>query len=211
MSLDKLLSSGVVAVMRKLPVEDIENIASALIEGGISGLEITLDSDDALGVIERLSKLVGDRAVVGAGTVLSSEQAEAAIDAGAKFVFAPILDKGTIEVAKRRETIVIPGVFTPTEAYQAIKWGADVVKVFPADCVGPSFIKSVKGPLPMVRMMPTGGVDLTNLASFIKAGAVAVGAGGSLLDKNIIAARDWPRLTALAKQYVNCAQTARGN
>lgn len=211
MSLDKLLSSGVVAVMRKLPVEDIENIAIALIEGGISGLEITLDSDDALGVIERLSKLVGDRAVVGAGTVLNQEQAEAAIDAGAKFVFAPILDKATIEVAKRRETIVIPGVFTPTEAYQAVKWGADVVKVFPADCVGPSFIKSVKGPLPMVRMMPTGGVDLTNLASFIKAGAVAVGAGGSLLDKNIIAARDWPRLTELAKQYVDCAQTARSS
>ncbi|WP_413376284.1 bifunctional 4-hydroxy-2-oxoglutarate aldolase/2-dehydro-3-deoxy-phosphogluconate aldolase [Alkalihalobacillus sp. 1P02AB] len=209
--LENLLDSGVCAVMRKLPVADVEAIATALVDGGVKGLEVTLDSEDALFIIKQLSEKFGDTAIVGAGTVLNAEQAEAAIEAGAKFIFAPILDKETIEVAKSHGVIAIPGVFTPTEAHHAMKWGADVVKVFPAECVGPSFIKSVSGPLSHVKMMPTGGVNLDTIDSFIKAGAVAVGAGGSLLNADLIAAKDWQGLRQLASEFVGKVQESRGN
>jgi 2-dehydro-3-deoxyphosphogluconate aldolase/(4S)-4-hydroxy-2-oxoglutarate aldolase len=189
--------------MRRLPAGDIEYIAEALIDGGITGLEITLDSDEALECIKKLNNKFGDRAIIGAGTVVNSLQAKKAINYGTKFIFSPILDKEIIEIAKEHNTIVIPGVYTPTEAYKATQYGADLVKIFPADTLGPSFIKGVKAPLPEVRMMPTGGISLDNLKEFLDAGADAVGVGGSLLDKSLIEKRDWNQLTNLASRFVN--------
>ncbi|WP_353626134.1 bifunctional 4-hydroxy-2-oxoglutarate aldolase/2-dehydro-3-deoxy-phosphogluconate aldolase [Bacillus sp. JCM 19041] len=151
--LEEVLVSGVCAVMRKLPPEKTNEIAGALVAGGVKGLEVTLDSEQPFEVIKQLRQTYGDQAVVGAGTVLNAKQAEEAIEAGAQFIFAPILVQETIEAAKAKGIPVIPGVFTPTEAYQAVQWGADLVKVFPAECVGPSFIKSVKGPLSNIGIM----------------------------------------------------------
>ncbi|WP_413377429.1 bifunctional 4-hydroxy-2-oxoglutarate aldolase/2-dehydro-3-deoxy-phosphogluconate aldolase [Alkalihalobacillus sp. 1P02AB] len=207
--LETLLSSGVVAVMRKLPVEHVEEIAQALVAGGITGLEITVDSDDAFRTITKLRAKFGEEVVVGAGTVLDAETAVKAIDSGAEFVFAPTLSEATIRATKRYGKIMIPGIFTPTEALQAIEWGADVVKVFPADVVGANFIKAVTGPLNHIKMMPTGGVNLDTIKTFIKAGAVAVGAGGSLFPKNLIETQDWIGLQHHAAQYVNKVKEVR--
>ncbi|KMK74434.1 2-dehydro-3-deoxyphosphogluconate aldolase [Alkalihalobacillus pseudalcaliphilus] len=195
--------------MRKLPVEDVEAIADALVAGGVKGLEVTLDSENALEIITNLNKRFGTRAIVGAGTVLHATQAEEAIAAGAKFVFAPILDEETIQVAKSHGVLAIPGVFTPSEAHRAMQYGADLVKVFPAECVGPSFIKSIGGPLSHVKMMPTGGVNLDTIEAFIRAGAVAVGAGGSLLNKQLIEKKDWVGLQSLAAAFIQKVQESR--
>ncbi|EZH65599.1 2-dehydro-3-deoxyphosphogluconate aldolase [Bacillaceae bacterium JMAK1] len=205
-NIDKLLESRVVAVMRKLPFEHIEDIALALVDGGVTGLEITVDSDRAYEAIQKCKAAVGDRAIIGAGTVLNGEHAEEAIDAGAEFIFAPILDEETIKVANKHQVIVIPGVFTPTEAQQAYLYGADIVKVFPADSLGPAFIKGLQGPLGHIPMMPTGGIDETNIASYIKAGAVAAGAGGSLLKKSLIEQQDWQGLRDHAATFVKAAR-----
>ncbi|GAF20526.1 bifunctional 4-hydroxy-2-oxoglutarate aldolase/2-dehydro-3-deoxy-phosphogluconate aldolase [Shouchella hunanensis] len=207
--LSTVLESGVCAVLRKLPPEKMESIADALVAGGVKGLEVTLDSELALETISALSKRYDKDVVVGAGTVLHADDAIAAIDAGAQFIFAPILSQETIEAVKSRDIPVIPGIFTPTEAFQAVQLGADLVKVFPAECVGPQFIKSVSGPLPQVKMMPTGGVNLDTIPDFIKAGAVAVGAGSSLLSREIIENNDWEQLTETARAYVEKVKESR--
>ncbi|MBM0064449.1 bifunctional 4-hydroxy-2-oxoglutarate aldolase/2-dehydro-3-deoxy-phosphogluconate aldolase [Alkalicoccobacillus gibsonii] len=203
---ETLISSGVVAVIRKQPRENIVPLAKALVSGGVSGLEVTMDSEDALGAIAELRTQFGDEVVIGAGTVLDAEQAVAAIQAGAEFIFAPILHEPTIRAAKRHGKIMIPGIFTPTEAQQAVEWGADMVKAFPADVLGPAFIKAVKGPLSHIKIMPTGGVDLETIDGFIKAGALAVGAGGPLLRKDLIEAEDWSGLEQHAAAFVSQAK-----
>ncbi|GAF12431.1 LOW QUALITY PROTEIN: 4-hydroxy-2-oxoglutarate aldolase [Bacillus sp. JCM 19045] len=207
--LNELIDSGVCAVMRKLPFEKTEAIANALLAGGVRGLEVTLDSDRPYEVIANLKKMFGDEALVGAGTVLNAEEAQAALDAGAQFIFSPLLSKEVIDVAKQAGVPVIPGIFTPTEAYQQPQWGADMVKVFPADCVGPGFIKAVSGPLAQIKMMPTGGVDLDTIPAFIKAGAVAVGAGGALLQNTLIEQEDWQALEERAAAFVAKVEEAR--
>lgn len=205
---DTLISSGVVAVIRQQPREHIISIAKALVNGGVSGLEVTLDSEDALGAITELRSVFGEEVVVGAGTVLDAEQAVLAIQAGAEFIFAPILHEPTIRAAKRHGKIMIPGVFTPSEAQQAVEWGADMVKAFPADVLGPAFIKAVKAPLPHIKIMPTGGVNLDTITDFIKAGATAVGAGGPLVRKDLIDAADWTALEEHARAFVEQAKKA---
>ncbi|MDQ0256919.1 2-dehydro-3-deoxyphosphogluconate aldolase/(4S)-4-hydroxy-2-oxoglutarate aldolase [Evansella vedderi] len=196
-----LLEPKAVAVIRKVDRTKVIQVIEALIEGGITGIEITLDSDDALGVIKEAKEKFAGRAGVGAGTVLNAKEAEAAIDAGADFVFAPILDKETIEVTKRHGKISIPGVFTPTEMQQAYEWGADMVKVFPASVVGAQFVKDVQGPLGHIPIIVTGGINVNNFKDFLKAGAVAVGVGGSLLNKEYIANGEFHKITELAIQY----------
>ncbi|MCD8511693.1 MAG: bifunctional 4-hydroxy-2-oxoglutarate aldolase/2-dehydro-3-deoxy-phosphogluconate aldolase [Bacillus sp. (in: Bacteria)] len=200
-TMEFLLGPKVVAVIRKVDRDKVMSVIEALIEGGITGIEITLDSDDALGAIKEAKEKFAGRAGVGAGTVLSGEQAQAAIDAGADFIFAPTLSKETIEVTKRHGKIAIPGVFTPTEMQQAYEWGADMVKVFPASVVGPQFVKDVKGPLGHIPIVVTGGIGVDNFKDFLNAGAVAVGVGGSLLNKEFIANGQFGKLTELAKEY----------
>ncbi|PYZ95914.1 2-dehydro-3-deoxyphosphogluconate aldolase [Alteribacter lacisalsi] len=207
--LGRLLASGIVAVVRKVDPDKADALTGAFVRGGVTGIEVTVDSDDAYETIRRLKGKYSDEAVIGAGTVVNKEQAEKALEAGADFIFAPILDRETVEYTKEQGKIMIPGVFTPTEIHQAYVWGADIVKVFPASTLGPGFIKDVNAPLGDIPKMPTGGVNLDNVGEFIKAGSVAAGIGGSLVKKDLIAAGDWDGLENLARQFVNKVQEAR--
>lgn len=206
---NKLLESGVVAVVRKLPKEKAMPAIKALVRGGVTGIEITVESDGAYELIKEAKQEFCERAAIGAGTVLDGHAAYQAIAADADFIFTPTLKRETIETARRYGKLVIPGTFTPTEIQTAYEWGADVVKVFPANVVGPGYIKNVAGPLSHVSILPTGGIDETNIASFVKAGAVACGVGGSLLKQSFIENGQWGELTALAETYVKEVEKGR--
>jgi 2-dehydro-3-deoxyphosphogluconate aldolase / (4S)-4-hydroxy-2-oxoglutarate aldolase len=207
--LNRILESGIVAVVRRVPEDKVMHAISALVEGGVTGIEMTMDSPNVLEVIKMAKKEFNGRAVIGAGTVLDAQSALMAIHAGAEFLFAPTLNEETIKVANRYGKIAIPGVFTPTEMLQAYEWGADIVKIFPASTLGPSFIKDVRGPLGHIMMMPTGGIDLNNISDYIKAGAVAAGVGGSLLKKEYIEKEQWNELTQLAGKFVQLVKNTR--
>ncbi|MBP1932678.1 bifunctional 4-hydroxy-2-oxoglutarate aldolase/2-dehydro-3-deoxy-phosphogluconate aldolase [Ammoniphilus resinae] len=207
--LQKLVESGVIAVIRRLPEDKVEKVAEALVDGGVTALEVTVDSQGAFQVIEKISKQLKGRAIVGAGTVIDSESARLAIVHGADFVFSPSLHQDVIKTALRYGKIAVPGVMTPTEMITALEWGADLVKIFPAAGLGVRYIKDVKAPFPQVPVIPTGGVDLNNVADFIKAGVAAVGIGGNLMDKAAIEQNDFAKITQIAAQYVAAIQSAR--
>lgn len=207
--LNELIASGVVAVIRTNSADELVGICRAMSEGGVVGVEITMTSPGALEAIYGASKELRGKAIIGAGSVLDPETARAAILAGADFIVGPVVNTGVIELCKRYGKIVIPGAFSPTEILSAWQAGADVVKVFPATKLGPSFIKDVMGPLPQVRLTPTGGVNLDNLGDFLKAGAVFVGVGTALVDRKLVAERDWDGLARLASRYVEAARAAR--
>ena len=152
---------------------------------------------------------LGDAALVGAGSVLDAATARAAILAGARFIFSPVLSVDVIEMAHRYDCVAVPGALTPTEILTAWSAGADVVKVFPATSVGPSYLKDIHGPLPQVKLTPTGGVDLTTAADWIKAGAVALGVGSALVRKDLISGGKWDELSGLAKKFVDIVASAR--
>src|SRR5262249_54494308 len=156
--------------------------ARALADGGVSVVEITMTVPGALDVVRRVRETLGDRLLLGAGTVLDPETARAALLAGAEFLVAPTVNLDVIRLCQRYDKLVMPGPFTPTEILAAWEAGADIVKVFPADVVGPAFFKALRGPLPQVRLMPTGGVDLTTAAAFLRAGACCLGVGGQLVE-----------------------------
>jgi 2-dehydro-3-deoxyphosphogluconate aldolase / (4S)-4-hydroxy-2-oxoglutarate aldolase len=207
--LQKLLESGIIAVVRRLPAEKVDRIADSLVEGGVTALEITVDAPEGFAIIERLSRRLKDRAIVGAGTVIDDVSAKLAIQHGAEFVFSPSLHQDVIRTVLRYGKVVVPGVMTPTEMITAMEWGADLVKIFPATGLGVKYIKDVKGPFAHIPIIPTGGVSLENVASFIEADVAAVGIGGNLLDKQAILNGDFAKITALAKQYVSVIQEAR--
>jgi 2-dehydro-3-deoxyphosphogluconate aldolase / (4S)-4-hydroxy-2-oxoglutarate aldolase len=207
--LNRLIESGLVAVIRQPKKEQIHLIAEALVEGGVGALEITVDTPHAFEMIRDLKETYGDRVLVGAGTVLDAETAKTAIDAGSDFVFSPSFDKETVEITNRYGKISIPGVMTPTEMVQAYSAGADILKVFPGDALGVNYIKNLQGPLGHIPMMPTGGVSVDNVEQFIKNGAVAVGAGGSLVNEKAIAEGRYEVLTETAKQFVENIKKAR--
>lgn len=178
--LSQILEHKIVAIVRGAQPDDVLKIADALFSGGIRILEITMNSPKAIAVIEKVAEKLGERMVIGAGTVLDSSTARTAILAGAKFILSPTLDIETIKTARRYGAVSIPGAFTPTEILKAYSSGADIVKVFPAS--DPAYIKNIRGPLPQIPIMPTGGVNLENIKEFQKAGAVAFGIGSSLVD-----------------------------
>ena len=182
----------------------------ALAEGGVSAAEVTFTVPDAIEVIRQVRREVGDSVVLGAGTVLDPETARAALLAGAEYIVAPTVNLDVIRLCRRYDKVVMPGAFTPTELLTAWEAGADVVKVFPADVGGPAYLKALRGPLPQVRLMPTGGVDLTTAESFLKAGACCLGVGGALVDPKAIAAGDFARIRDLAAQYVAIVRRVRG-
>jgi 2-dehydro-3-deoxyphosphogluconate aldolase/(4S)-4-hydroxy-2-oxoglutarate aldolase len=163
----------------------------------------------ALEAIAAAGRALGDEALIGAGSVLDAPTARAAILAGARFIFSPILNVEVIEMAHRYDCVAVPGALTPTEILTAWSAGADVVKVFPANHFGPQYIKDLHGPMPQVKLTPTGGVDLNTATDWIKAGAVAIGVGSSLVKKDLLAAGKWDDLSALAKQYVDIVASAR--
>jgi 2-dehydro-3-deoxyphosphogluconate aldolase/(4S)-4-hydroxy-2-oxoglutarate aldolase len=179
-SLEQILRYKIVAILRGCAPERVIEIVAALAEGGVRLLEITLNSPGALDLIRRVSETMGDRLLVGAGTVLTPAEAELAIDAGAKFILSPSLDIETIQVTKELGAVSVPGAFTATEILMAWRNGADIVKVFPAS-VGAPYLRDLRGPLPQIRLMPTGGVNLQNIREFRAAGAVAYGIGSALV------------------------------
>ena len=207
--LEVIRTSGVVAVIRANGPDELLQITTALNKGGVVALEITMTSPGALDTIREAVNQLGDQAIIGVGSVLDAETARMAILAGAQFVVSPVFKPEIVEVCRRYSKISIPGAFTPTEILTAWEAGADVVKIFPATKLGPGFIKDLKGPLPQIEVTPTGGVNLDNTADFIKAGAAFVGVGGALVDKTLVAQKDWDALTERAAQFVAAAQTAR--
>lgn len=208
--LEEITRSGVVAVIRANSAGELKNITLALNKGGVKALEITMTSPGALETIKAVSSELGDSAIIGVGSVLDTETARAAILAGAQFVVSPVFKPEIITLCRRYDKICIPGAFTPTEILSAWEAGADVVKIFPATKLGPGYIKDLKGPLPQIKVTPTGGVNLENTADFIKAGAEFVGVGGAMVDKKLVAAGKWDELSALAAKFVQAVQEARG-
>lgn len=208
--LEEITRSGVVAVIRANSAEELKNITLALNKGGVKALEITMTSPGALETIKAVSSELGDSAIIGVGSVLDTETARAAILAGAQFVVSPVFKPEIITLCRRYNKICIPWAFTPTEILSAWEAGADVVKIFPATKLGPGYIKDLKGPLPQIKVTPTGGVNLENTADFIKAGAEFVGVGGAMVDKKLVAAGKWDELSALAAKFVQAVQEARG-
>lgn len=207
--LQQIIDSGVVAVIRVDSADQLVGICEAMAAGGVRGVEITMTSPGALDAINVAAKALRGKAIIGAGSVLDPETARMAILAGADFIVGPVVNLEMIAMCKRYGTMVIPGAFTPTEILTAWQAGADVVKVFPATKLGPSFIKDVRGPLPQVRLTPTGGVDINSLGEFLKAGAVFVGVGTALVNKKYVADKNWDALTELAAEYVAAARAAR--
>jgi len=202
----QIKDTGVIPVVRASSADEAMRAIDAIREGGISILEITMTVPGAVALIEQVSKLYGDVATVGAGTVLDPETASACISAGAKFVVSPALNADTIACCQRHDVAVMPGALTPTEVIQAWNAGADFVKVFPAGAVGgPSYLKALKAPLPQIELVPTGGVSLKTAADFIKAGAAALGVGADLVDVKAPAAT----ITERAKQFLEIVRQAR--
>lgn len=208
--LEQLMSSGIVAVVRRPPRSKVQLITDALVAGGVQALEITVDSEGAFELIPRLKEKYGRRVLVGAGTVMNATVAEQALQAGADFIFSPILDEATISITQQYGRISIPGVMTPTEIAKGYEWGADVLKIFPGATLGANYIKEISAPLQGIPMMPTGGVTLHNVGEFIRAGAVAVGLGSSLLDKTAIAEERYEDITELAQKFKAAITSARG-
>ena len=208
-TLKKITDGGVVAVVRAESAEQAIKIAEACREGGIPAIEITFTVPYADEVIRELSKAYKNgEMIVGAGTVLDSETARIAILAGAQYIVSPCLDEETIKLCNRYQIPVMPGCVTIKEMVTAMELGADIIKVFPGELVGPSYIKAVKGPLPQAPLMPTGGVSLENAAEWIKNGCVAVGVGGSLTAG--AKTGDYEAVTEMAKKFVAAVQKARG-
>ena len=199
--LRRVLDCGVVAVVRSPDGSQLVEVARALADGGISVVEITMTVPDALDVLRQVRRALGDRLLLGAGTVLDPETARAALLAGAEYLVAPTVNLDVIRLCQRYDKLVMPGAFTPTEILTAWEAGADIVKVFPADVLGPAFFKAMRGPLPQVRLMPTGGVDLDTATDFLRAGACCLGVGGQLVDPKLVAARDFDRIRDLARRY----------
>jgi 2-dehydro-3-deoxyphosphogluconate aldolase/(4S)-4-hydroxy-2-oxoglutarate aldolase len=208
-TLQVLEETGVVAVIRVDSAAVLMDTTKALADGGLKGLEITMTSPGALGAIEEAVVKLGDRVIIGVGSVLDAVTARLAILAGAGFVVSPIMKPEIIKVCQRYSIPCIPGAFTPTEILAAWEAGADVVKIFPATKLGPSYIKDLQGPLPQVKLTPTGGVNLENTGEFIKAGAVFVGVGGALVDKKLVAEKKWAELAGRAAEFIAAVKEAR--
>jgi 2-dehydro-3-deoxyphosphogluconate aldolase/(4S)-4-hydroxy-2-oxoglutarate aldolase len=205
----QLVEPGIIAVVRTEKPEQVPFICEALVAGGIIAIEITFTVPNAAQAINDADRQFGARALIGAGTVLNVEQAQSAIEAGAQFIVSPITRTALVETAHAEGRLVMLGAYTPTEAQLAHEAGADFIKIFPADKLGPSHVRALRAPLPHLRIVPTGGVDLSNAAEFLRAGSVALGLGGSLLTAEILRANDWAGLTRLAAEYVKIARMTR--
>jgi 2-dehydro-3-deoxyphosphogluconate aldolase/(4S)-4-hydroxy-2-oxoglutarate aldolase len=204
-----ITETGVVAVIRLNDARQLHAVAEALASGGVRAIEVTMTVPGAVRLIEELSRSLPNEFLIGAGTVLDPETARQVILAGARFVVSPVFIRGLVEMGHRYDVPVMPGCFTPTEILAAWEAGADIVKVFPATVLGPAFFKDIRGPLPQVRLMPTGGVTRENAGDWIRAGAVAIGAGSALVDAKAVAERRFDVITATARHFIEAVQRAR--
>ena len=197
-----ILEAKVIAVIRMSDTDKLFKVTEAIRLGGVKAIEITMTVPDALDVIRTMAQKKAPDVLIGAGTVLNAETAVAAVRAGADFLVSPITNFDMIKACRKLDKFVAPGALTPTEIVAAWESGADVVKVFPATSVGPKYFKDLKGPLPQIRLMPTGGVSIENAKDFLDSGACCVAIGTALLDKKAIAENNWSVLTQKARQLV---------
>jgi 2-dehydro-3-deoxyphosphogluconate aldolase/(4S)-4-hydroxy-2-oxoglutarate aldolase len=206
----RIEDAGVVAVLRLRSADRASQAVDALLEGGLAVFEITLTIPDALTAIRSLAARLGDRALVGAGTVLSADEARACIEAGAHFLVSPGLEPSVIAVAHRSDVVAIPGALTPTEVMTAVSLGADLVKIFPCSAVGGAkYIRALRGPLPHVKLVPTGGVTPATAHEYLAAGAAAVGIGSELVDEGLLESGERAVLTARARDLVASVSPSR--
>jgi 2-dehydro-3-deoxyphosphogluconate aldolase/(4S)-4-hydroxy-2-oxoglutarate aldolase len=205
----RLLHPGVIAIMRADASDQLLDAARALADGGVTAMEVTMTTPNALDVVRAVVAELGDRIVMGAGTVLDGVSARLAILAGAGFVVTPVMRPEVIGLCRRYSKPVVCGAYTPTEMLAAHEAGADFIKLFPADTLGPAYIRAVKAPLPQLQIIPTGGVTAANCGEFVRAGCAAVAAGGSLIGGDVLKNRDWAGLTAKAREFVDAMKAAR--
>jgi 2-dehydro-3-deoxyphosphogluconate aldolase/(4S)-4-hydroxy-2-oxoglutarate aldolase len=208
--ISRLLDPGIIAIIRADSSEQLVAAAGALLEGGVTAMEVTMTTPDALRVIADVIARFGDQVLMGVGSVLDPETARAAILAGAQFVVTPVTRPEVIQLCNRYSKPIASGAFTPTECLLAHESGADFVKLFPADQVGPTYIRNLLAPLPMLQIIPTGGVTPETAAAFLEAGSVALGAGSALVSKDILRRGDWAGLTARAVEFLGAVRAARG-
>lgn len=208
-TIERMLNPGVVAVIRADGSEQLMEVARALEAGGVTAMEVTMTTPNALSVIEAVTKEMGARVLMGVGTVLDEETARMAILAGAQFVVTPVMKPGVIALCNRYSVPIVAGAYTPTEALAAHEAGADFIKIFPADGLGPNYIRALKAPLPQLQIIPTGGVDVSTAGDFIRAGCAAVAAGGSLVSKDVLKSGDWAKLSNTARAFVQAVAAAR--
>jgi 2-dehydro-3-deoxyphosphogluconate aldolase/(4S)-4-hydroxy-2-oxoglutarate aldolase len=198
---DSIREMGIVAIMRANSSDQLLAAGDAVKAGGVNAIEVTMTTPGALGVIEEATAKYGEEVIFGVGSVLDPETARAAILAGAQFVVCPTLNLQTIEICKRYSVLVVPGAYTPTEILTTWEAGADMVKIFPASVGGPAYIKAVKAPLPQVKLVPVGGVNLNTTADFIRAGSEVVGVGSALINNKLLEAKEFEKITESARRF----------
>lgn len=204
-----MVDPGIIAVIRARDSAQLLDACGALADGGVIAVEVTMTTPDALRVISEASRAFAGRVVMGVGTVLDEVTARMAILAGAEYVVTPVLRPEVIAVCRRYGKPIVSGAYTPTEALAAQEAGADFVKIFPADKLGPEYIRALKAPLPQLEIIPTGGVDVGTCGDFIRAGCAAVAAGGSLVKREFLEKRDWAGLSELASAFARAVRAAR--
>ena len=212
MVMDAILKHKLVAILRGVAPDQLIPLLEALYEGGVRLAEITFDAkgiipaEETAQQIALAAKHFENRMFIGAGTVLHVEQAKLAIDSGAKFMISPNVDEAVIRYTKERGVISMPGAFTPTEAVNAVNFGADFVKIFPSDTLGPKYFKAISAPLSHIKFLAVGGVDHLNVTDFLKAGAVGVGVASNIVNKDLLKKGDYAGITALAKLYTEAIE-----
>ncbi|MBN1912714.1 MAG: bifunctional 4-hydroxy-2-oxoglutarate aldolase/2-dehydro-3-deoxy-phosphogluconate aldolase [Pirellulales bacterium] len=207
--LERVLQTGVVAVLRAPDGKKLLDVAQALLAGGVDVIEVTFTVPAAHRVLEEVAGRLGDRILLGAGSVLDSETARIALLSGAEFIVSPTVHLDVIRLCRRYGKLVMPGAMTPTEVLTAWEAGADIVKVFPSEVTGPKHLKAIHGPMPQIRLMPTGGVNLDTAADFLRAGACALGVGGALVSTKRIAEGNLAEIESVARQFVEIVKKER--
>lgn len=208
---NRMVSEGLIPVIRVASAAEAIDVADAIKEGGVTLIEITMSVPGAIDTIKELTKKYKDDIIMGAGTILDTETGRAALLAGAQFLVTPTLNLDLIQLAHRYSAVIVPGAMTPTEILTAWNAGADMVKVFPAAQLGgPEYIRALRGPLPQILYVPTGGVNLQNAGAFIKAGATALGAGGELVDKKAVKEKKFNIITENTRAFLKAIREARG-
>jgi len=205
-----LENPGIIAVIRAHRADQVIPLAKALLAGGIIAIEVTMTTPNAISAIKEACAHFGKAALIGVGTVLDARTCQAAIDAGAEFVVTPVLKPEFVPLAHAAGRAIMLGAYTPSEAQRAHEAGADFVKIFPADTLGSAYIKAIRAPLPHLRIVPTGGVDIHNVAEFMKAGCAALGVGGSLVSSKILQEDNWTELENKARLFKESARAAKG-
>ncbi len=208
--LKRIGDEGVVAVVRLDTVDVARQVAEALLAGGVSTIEITYTCPDPPAIIRGLDEAFGDDMLLGAGTVMAAQQARSAPDAGAQLVVSPFLVSHVLPAPAGRRVLVLHASSTPTESHRAVQLGADVVKIFPGSCFGPKYFKALRGPMPELKLMPTGGVDLDNVHEWMAAGAVALGVGSNLVMKDAVKQGNFKAIEDKAREFIDAVKAARG-